>query len=80
MKHAIPCALAILLTACAGLYGPETRQGVSSSLVDYLYPKGEIPPRSADPSLRQSNRGARRNNGEQLGPRPAAWPNPTDSA
>jgi rhombotail lipoprotein len=46
MKHAIPCALAILLTACAGLYGPETRQGVSSSLVDYLYPKGEIPPRN----------------------------------
>lgn len=24
--------------------GPETRGGVSSSLVDYLYPKGEVPP------------------------------------
>jgi len=39
-------AIAVLLTACAGLLGQGTRQGVSSSLVDYLYPKGEIPPRN----------------------------------
>ncbi|MGH8131566.1 MAG: rhombotarget lipoprotein [Steroidobacteraceae bacterium] len=37
---------AVLLTACAGLFGwGNTRQGVSSSLVDYLYPQGEIPPK-----------------------------------
>lgn len=37
--------IAVLLTACAGLFGSGgTRQGVSSSLVDYLYPEGEIPP------------------------------------
>lgn len=37
------CALA-LLAGCSGLFGSSTRQGVSSSLVDYLYPKGEEPP------------------------------------
>ena len=31
-------------TACAGLLGGSTREGVSSSLVDYLYPEGEKPP------------------------------------
>jgi hypothetical protein len=29
-----------LLSACAALWGPP-RKGVSSSLVDFLYPKGE---------------------------------------
>jgi rhombotail lipoprotein len=29
-------------------YGGETRQGVSSSLVDYLYPDGEEPPKAED--------------------------------
>jgi len=39
---------ACLLTACAGLFGTsDSRQGVSSSLVDYLYPKGETPPPQA---------------------------------
>lgn len=37
-------SVAILLTACAGLFGSDGRQGVSSSLVDYLYPAGEVPP------------------------------------
>ena len=45
-------ALAILLAAllgasgCTALFTPgmESRQGASSSLVDYLYPQGEVPP------------------------------------
>lgn len=45
MKRLGLLTVAVLLTACAGLYGPQTRQGVSSSLVNYLYPQGEIPPR-----------------------------------
>lgn len=36
--------ICLLLTACAGYMG-DHRRGVSSSLVDYLYPDGEIPPR-----------------------------------
>ncbi len=38
------CAL-LLMTGCASLWGDQGRQGVSSSLVDYLYPQGEVPPR-----------------------------------
>lgn len=38
-------AIVLSVSACAGLWGPEGRRGVSSSLVDYLYPKGEIPPK-----------------------------------
>jgi len=36
----------LLLAACSSLWnvGGETRSGVSSSLVDYLYPAGEVPP------------------------------------
>ncbi len=34
----------LLVTACTGFFGSGTRQGVSSSLVDYLYPAGEVPP------------------------------------
>jgi rhombotail lipoprotein len=34
----------LLLTGCAGLFGQGNREGVSSSLVDYLYPDGEKPP------------------------------------
>ena len=34
----------LLLTGCAGLFGQGNREGVSSSLVDYLYPEGEKPP------------------------------------
>ncbi len=38
------CAL-MLMAGCADLWGGAGRQGVSSSLVDYLYPEGEVPPR-----------------------------------
>ena len=34
----------LILTGCAGLFGQGDREGVSSSLVDYLYPEGEKPP------------------------------------
>ncbi len=37
-------ALVLLVTACAGLFGESRREGVSSSLVQYLYPEGEKPP------------------------------------
>jgi rhombotail lipoprotein len=45
MKRLGILMIAALAAACAGLYGGGTRQGVSSSLVDYLYPQGEVPPR-----------------------------------
>lgn len=44
MKRLALLSCALLLTACAGLFGSTGRQGVSSSLVDYLYPQGEVPP------------------------------------
>ena len=44
MKRLAMLSFALLLTACASLYGSTGRQGVSSSLVDYLYPQGEVPP------------------------------------
>ncbi len=31
------------LSACSAFWGPDGRRGVSSSLVDYLYPNGELP-------------------------------------
>lgn len=41
-----------LLTGCTAFWsatgGSGTREGVSSSLVDYLYPKGEVPPDYSD--------------------------------
>lgn len=49
MKRAIAVvAVFLALAGCAGLWGAGTRQGVSSSLVDYLYPKGEPPPPQTD--------------------------------
>ena len=38
------------ITACSSLwnFSGETRSGVSSSLVDYLYPAGEVPPATQD--------------------------------
>jgi rhombotail lipoprotein len=44
MKRLAFLFIAVLLTACASLFGSTGRQGVSSSLVDYLYPQGEVPP------------------------------------
>jgi len=42
-------ALSLFLVSCTSflhqMMGNDVRQGVSSSLVDYLYPNGEIPPR-----------------------------------
>ena len=34
----------LLLSSCANYFGGDGRRGVSSSLVDYLYPDGEVPP------------------------------------
>lgn len=34
----------MFLTGCAAWFGESQRRGVSSSLVDYLYPNGELPP------------------------------------
>ena len=45
MKTASLFCVLLLMTGCASLWGGEGRQGVSSSLVDYLYPQGEVPPR-----------------------------------
>ena len=38
--------IVLLLAGCSSFWnlGGETRSGVSSSLVDYLYPAGEVPP------------------------------------
>lgn len=40
--------LVVGVSGCASLYNLDggNRGGVSSSLVDYLYPGGEIPPKS----------------------------------
>jgi rhombotail lipoprotein len=41
-----PALAALALGGCSPFYGADqgVRSGVSSSLVDYLYPKGEVPP------------------------------------
>jgi len=46
LKSLLVGLLALLLVACSSLwnFGGETRTGISSSLVDYLYPHGEVPP------------------------------------
>ena len=41
------CACLCLLSACTGLFGHDNRKGVSSSLVDFLYPYGDEPPKPA---------------------------------
>lgn len=43
-KVALLMVLTAQLTACVTGYG-DGRRGVSSSLVDYLYPEGEVPPK-----------------------------------
>lgn len=46
-RHVVVALLACcLLAGCS--YWSQERGGVSSSLVDFLYPKGEIPPKQAD--------------------------------
>jgi len=46
MLKKIACLLLVTLTisACSSYFGSDGRRGVSSSLVDYLYPEGKIPP------------------------------------
>ena len=46
LKLIVVGLIALLLTSCSSLWniGGESRSGVSSSLVDYLYPSGEVPP------------------------------------
>lgn len=45
---------ALLLTSCSTYFGHGDRRGVSSSLVDYLYPEGQVPPKHEEttPHLR----------------------------
>jgi len=43
-KRLFVVSVVLLMSACAGLFGSSKREGVSSSLVDYLYPDGEKPP------------------------------------
>ena len=44
----------LTLTSCATYFGLDGRRGVSSSLVDYLYPDGQVPPKHEEtmPHLR----------------------------
>ena len=44
----------VFLTSCATYFGAEGRRGVSSSLVDYLYPEDQVPPehKATTPHLR----------------------------
>lgn len=46
LKLLSACLTLIVLSACSSLwnFSGETRTGVSSSLVDYLYPDGQVPP------------------------------------
>lgn len=37
--------LVLLVASCSQYFGPDGRRGVSSSLVDYLYPDGQVPPK-----------------------------------
>ena len=45
-KLSIVVLVAAVLAGCSSFWnlGTQTRSGVSSSLVDYLYPNGEVPP------------------------------------
>lgn len=46
LKLSILVLVAAVLAGCSSFWnlGTQTRSGVSSSLVDYLYPNGEVPP------------------------------------
>lgn len=44
-KLGIITVTVLLLTSCASYLGQDGRRGVSSSLVDYLYPDGQVPPK-----------------------------------
>lgn len=53
-KACLFAVTALLLTSCANYFGQDGRRGVSSSLVDYLYPDGQVPPKHEEttPHLR----------------------------
>ena len=53
-KVCLVALIVSLLTSCATYFGQDGRRGVSSSLVDYLYPDGQIPPKHEEttPHLR----------------------------
>ena len=53
-KACLFVVFALFLTSCASYFGSEGRRGVSSSLVDYLYPDGQVPPKHEEtrPHLR----------------------------
>lgn len=44
-KLCLVIVIALSVSSCATYFGPDSRRGVSSSLVDYLYPDGEVPPK-----------------------------------
>ena len=46
LKWVLAIAIVVAIAGCSSLwnFGGGTRSGVSSSLVDYLYPAGEVPP------------------------------------
>lgn len=46
LKYFLIAILALAISGCSSFWnlGGENRSGVSSSLVDYLYPAGEVPP------------------------------------
>lgn len=48
MKATSVFCACLLLVGCAGLFGHGSREGVSSSLVDYLYPDGDEPPKQPE--------------------------------
>ena len=44
-KACLFAVVALFLSSCASYLGQDGRRGVSSSLVDYLYPDGQVPPK-----------------------------------
>lgn len=44
LKRGLLLIAVIFLSGCSAFFASDTRSGSSSSLVDFLYPKGEIPP------------------------------------
>lgn len=53
-KVCVFVVITLILTSCSAYFGQDGRRGVSSSLVDYLYPNGEVPPKHKEttPHLR----------------------------
>ena len=45
IKLGLLFVVVLQLSACVTGFGSDGRRGVSSSLVDYLYPEGQVPPK-----------------------------------